>query len=113
MEGPQAGEVLAGVRHRDLLRGQAVRVFAGALLDDLVNSGTAEGIGDEGQLLVRGASGEVTPVFAGDVTLRGPADASLSGRRRDGRRRVHRCAHRRVVAARRAGPTVNRLAASG
>jgi BirA family transcriptional regulator, biotin operon repressor / biotin---[acetyl-CoA-carboxylase] ligase len=74
VEGRQAGAVLAGVRHRDLLRGQAVRVFAGAMLDDLVTGGIAVGIGDEGQLLVRGATGEVTPVFAGDVTLRGPAD---------------------------------------
>jgi len=74
VEGPQAGEVLTGVRRRDLLRGQAVRVFAGTLVDDLVTSGTAEGIGDEGQLLVRGVAGDVTPVFAGDVTLRVPGE---------------------------------------
>ena len=73
VEGPQAGELLAAVRRRDLLKGREVGVFAGASLDDLVISGTAVGIGDEGQLLVRGAAGAVTPVFAGDVTLRGPS----------------------------------------
>jgi hypothetical protein len=36
----------------------------------VVASGEAAGIGPEGQLLVRSASGETVAVFAGDVTLR-------------------------------------------
>ena len=80
LEGPGADRVLAGVRERDVLRGKPVQVFAGPQFDDLVTSGTAEGIGGEGQLLVRTVSGDVTSVFAGDVTLRGPAGGG-SGRR--------------------------------
>jgi BirA family biotin operon repressor/biotin-[acetyl-CoA-carboxylase] ligase len=68
-----ARDLLSAVRERDVLRGHAVEVFAGPELDELVVSGEADGIGNEGQLLVRTAAGDVVPVFAGDVTLRVPA----------------------------------------
>ncbi len=76
VEGKGAHDMLAAVRERDLLRGRAVEVFAGPLLDDPVGGGIAEGIGDEGQLLVRAPGGELTTVYAGDVTLRSPAGAA-------------------------------------
>jgi BirA family biotin operon repressor/biotin-[acetyl-CoA-carboxylase] ligase len=62
--------LLEGIRRRDALAGHAVGVFSGPALDHLVVSGVAAGIGPEGQLLVRTTTGDVVPVFAGDVTLR-------------------------------------------
>ena len=70
-----ADEILAGVRKRDTLLGRQVNVFSGPSLDQLVVSGRAAGIGAEGQLLVATESGDVVPVFAGDVTLQaGPVN---------------------------------------
>ncbi len=76
VEGAGWADVLSGVRARDLLRGGRVQVFSGPLLDGLLVSGVAEGIGGEGQLLVRTDQGEIEQVFAGDVTLRGPVAGS-------------------------------------
>lgn len=62
--------LLAGLRQRDVLAGRRVEVLSGPPLDEPVVSGEAVGIGPVGQLLVRVASGETVPVFAGDVTVR-------------------------------------------
>jgi BirA family biotin operon repressor/biotin-[acetyl-CoA-carboxylase] ligase len=59
----EAGEdaVLAAWRRRDALRGQEVRWAAG--------EGTADGVDDDGRLLVTPASGEQTALDAGEVHL--------------------------------------------
>jgi BirA family biotin operon repressor/biotin-[acetyl-CoA-carboxylase] ligase len=71
--GSGAAGVLAALRQRDALAGRQVEVLSGSGRQghkDVVASGEAAGIGPEGQLLVRSASGETVAVFAGDVTLR-------------------------------------------
>ena len=71
--GAGASRVLAALRQRDALAGRQVEVLSGSGrrgLQEVVASGEAVGIGPEGQLLVRRASGETIAVFAGDVTLR-------------------------------------------
>lgn len=76
--GPLAGETLAGaafleeIRARDALAGREVEVLAGSYPSRVLVAGKAAGIGAEGQLLVKRASGGVTPVFAGDVVVRAP-----------------------------------------
>ncbi|MBN1631622.1 MAG: biotin--[acetyl-CoA-carboxylase] ligase [Thermoleophilia bacterium] len=62
-------ELLEGLQRRDVLVGRHVEVLSGPPLDEPVVSGEAVGIGPVGQLLVRVASGETVPVFAGDVTV--------------------------------------------
>jgi BirA family biotin operon repressor/biotin-[acetyl-CoA-carboxylase] ligase len=62
--------VLAGLGERDSLAGHRVEVFGGGGQQQVVVAGEGAGIGPEGQLLVRRPSGEVTAVFAGDVSLR-------------------------------------------
>lgn len=57
---------------RDLLRGTSVVVRSGFSSDIVVTEGTAEGLGPEGELLVRGPDGMIRPVRAGEVTLSGP-----------------------------------------
>lgn len=57
---------------RDLLRGTAVVVRSGFSSDIVVTEGTAEGLGREGELLVRGLDGVTRAVRAGEVTLSGP-----------------------------------------
>ena len=56
---------------RDVLRGTSVVVRSGFSTDIVVTEGTAEGLGPEGELLVRGHDGTVQPVRAGEVTLSG------------------------------------------
>ncbi|MFH0915237.1 MAG: biotin--[acetyl-CoA-carboxylase] ligase [bacterium] len=67
-----AARVLAALRQRDALAGRQVEVLSGPRRQgrEVVASGEAVGIGPEGQLLVRVASGETVAVFAGDATLR-------------------------------------------
>ncbi|MCJ7797150.1 MAG: biotin--[acetyl-CoA-carboxylase] ligase, partial [Thermoleophilia bacterium] len=57
---------------RDLLRGTSVVVRSGFSSDSVVTEGTAEGLGREGELLVRGQDGVIRAVRAGEVTLSGP-----------------------------------------
>jgi len=57
---------------RDLLRGTSVVVRSGFSIDSVVTEGTAEGLGREGELLVRGQDGVIRAVRAGEVTLSGP-----------------------------------------
>lgn len=71
----QTDGLLEGLRARDVLAGRPVEVLSGPPRDDLVVAGEALGVGAEGQLLVRVASGEIVPVFAGDVTVRTPGGA--------------------------------------
>jgi BirA family biotin operon repressor/biotin-[acetyl-CoA-carboxylase] ligase len=59
-------------RRRDALAGGMVQVFAGTERSGRVAVGLAEGIGEEGQLLVRSEEGTLTEVFAGDVSLATP-----------------------------------------
>jgi BirA family transcriptional regulator, biotin operon repressor / biotin---[acetyl-CoA-carboxylase] ligase len=67
--------ILDGWRSRDALAGRMVEVFAGADRSELEAAGEAAGIGEEGQLLVRAASGApaaaagLVEVFAGDVSV--------------------------------------------
>ncbi|MBN1628509.1 MAG: biotin--[acetyl-CoA-carboxylase] ligase [Thermoleophilia bacterium] len=68
-----AQDALGGLRSRDVVAGRRVEIWSGPPRNEPVVSGEAAGIGAEGQLLVRVASGEVVPIFAGDVTLRSPA----------------------------------------
>lgn len=71
--GSGAARVLAALRQRDALAGRQVEVLSGSQgqgRQEVIASGEAAGIGPEGQLLVRRASGEIVAVFAGDVTLR-------------------------------------------
>lgn len=56
---------------RDLLRGTSVVVRSGFSSDVVVTEGTAEGLGPEGELLVRGQDGVIQAVRAGEVTLSG------------------------------------------
>ena len=69
-----AAKVLAGLRKRDVLLGRPLQVFGGSARGgterEEVVSGVGAGLGPEGQLLVRAASGDTVAVFAGDVTLR-------------------------------------------
>lgn len=64
-------DVLDGIRRRDVLSGRRVEVLSGPPRNEVLVAGEVLGIGPEGQLLVRNASGETVAVFAGDVTLRG------------------------------------------
>jgi BirA family biotin operon repressor/biotin-[acetyl-CoA-carboxylase] ligase len=73
--GVDPGGLLEGLRRRDVLTGRQVEVLSGPPANESVVSGEALGIGPEGQLLVRGPTGDVVPVFAGDVTVRSAADA--------------------------------------
>jgi biotin-[acetyl-CoA-carboxylase] ligase BirA-like protein len=72
-DGHSAAALLAALRQRDALAGRQVEILSGSQgqgRQEVVASGEAAGIGLEGQLLVRRASGEIVAVFAGDVTLR-------------------------------------------
>ncbi len=71
LEGRGAGqaEVLEQLRRRDALAGRAVEVSRAAGPQEPAVVGEADGLGSEGQLLVRQASGQVLEVFAGDVTV--------------------------------------------
>jgi BirA family biotin operon repressor/biotin-[acetyl-CoA-carboxylase] ligase len=64
------GEVLSRFRDLDALRGRHVEVRAGGAELRIVASGTAGGIGSEGELLVVGEGGAVQVVLSGDATLR-------------------------------------------
>jgi len=72
-EAGTASDLLAELRRRDALAGRRVEVMSGPPRHGPVVSGEARGIGPEGQLLVLGDSGDIVAVFAGDVTVRGPA----------------------------------------
>ena len=74
-----AAKVVAELRRRDALAGRQVEVLAGPHQGRVVVSGEAVGIGPEGQLLVRRASGETVAVFAGDVSLRTVNQADTNG----------------------------------
>ncbi len=63
-------EVLGRFRDLDALRGRHVEVRAGGAEPRIVASGTAGGIGSEGELLVVGEGGAVQIVLSGDATLR-------------------------------------------
>ena len=54
---------------RDLLRGTSVVVRSGFSDDGVVTEGLADGLGPEGELLVRGEDGLIRAVRAGEVTL--------------------------------------------
>jgi BirA family biotin operon repressor/biotin-[acetyl-CoA-carboxylase] ligase len=69
------GGVLDELRRRDVLAGRMVEVLSGPPRNERVVAGEALGIGPEGQLLVRSASGQIVAVFAGDVTVRGVGGA--------------------------------------
>jgi len=56
---------------RDLLRGGPVVVRSGFSTESVVVEGTAEGLGGEGELMVRGRDGLIQAVRAGEVTLSG------------------------------------------
>jgi BirA family biotin operon repressor/biotin-[acetyl-CoA-carboxylase] ligase len=62
-------DMLGELRARDALLGRWVQVFAGSPDDALVVAGEAQGIGPQGELLVRDPGGSIVPVFAGEVTL--------------------------------------------
>lgn len=64
--------LLAEWRRRDALAGRPVEVFAGVDRSELVAAGQAAGIGEEGQLLIRGENGVLVEVFAGDVSVTAP-----------------------------------------
>ena len=66
----EGGDLLPGLRQRDLLRGLSVEVLSGPPANTPVVTGEAAGIGEEGQLLVLTADGRQAQVFAGDVTVR-------------------------------------------
>jgi BirA family biotin operon repressor/biotin-[acetyl-CoA-carboxylase] ligase len=66
----EGGDLLPGLRQRDLLRGRVVEVLSGPPTNAPVVMGEAAGIGEEGQLLVCAPDGRTTQVFAGDVTVR-------------------------------------------
>jgi len=76
---PETGDILAGLSGRDTLAGRPVEVLSGPPENRPLAVGRASGIGPEGQLLVRTASGETVAVFAGDVTVRGVEDPSGGG----------------------------------
>ncbi len=61
--------LLAEWRRRDALAGRTVEVFSDAGRLDRVAAGQAAGIGQEGQLLVRGEDDVLVQVFAGDVSV--------------------------------------------
>jgi BirA family biotin operon repressor/biotin-[acetyl-CoA-carboxylase] ligase len=73
----ETGGVLEGLRQRDFLAGRRVEVVSGPPRNELLAAGEVLGIGHEGQLMVRGASGEVVAIFAGDVTVRGADTVGL------------------------------------
>jgi BirA family biotin operon repressor/biotin-[acetyl-CoA-carboxylase] ligase len=75
----RATSLLAALRQRDALVGLQVEVVAGLRQKEVVVSGEAVGIGSEGQLLVRAASGETVAVFSGDVTLRAVNPGPIPG----------------------------------
>jgi len=75
---PGAVEVITALRQRDALAGRRVEVYSGAKQPELVLAGEAAGIGPEGQLLVRRPSGEMSAVFAGDVTLGSVCDGATA-----------------------------------
>ena len=66
----EGGDLLPGLRQRDVLRGLSVEVLSGPPANTPVVTGEAAGIGEEGQLLVLTADGRQVQVFAGDVTVR-------------------------------------------
>jgi BirA family biotin operon repressor/biotin-[acetyl-CoA-carboxylase] ligase len=76
---PGAVEVITALRQRDALAGRRVEVYSGAKQPELVVAGEAAGIGPEGQLLVRRPSGEMSAVFAGDVTLGSARGGATAG----------------------------------
>jgi biotin-(acetyl-CoA carboxylase) ligase len=52
-----------------VLRGTSVVVRSGFTDDGVVTEGRADGLGPEGELLVRGEDGTIRAVRAGEVTL--------------------------------------------
>lgn len=62
--------VLGELQRRDALAGRLVEVSTVTDSPESRLLGTAAGLGPEGQLLVRSASGLIVEVFAGDVTVR-------------------------------------------
>ncbi len=70
--------LLAEWRRRDALAGRQVEVFAGADRSEPLAAGEAAGVGEEGQLLVRGDAGTLMEVFAGDVSLTAPDGGYLT-----------------------------------
>ncbi len=65
---------LADLRGRDALIGRRIALFAGPPGNEPGVAGEAAGIGPEGQLLVLDPGGRTVPVFAGEVTVRGPVN---------------------------------------
>jgi BirA family biotin operon repressor/biotin-[acetyl-CoA-carboxylase] ligase len=62
-------DLIHRLRTRDALVGRRVEVFAGPPDNEPVVAGEAQGIGSEGQLLVRCHDGVIVPVYAGEVTV--------------------------------------------
>jgi BirA family biotin operon repressor/biotin-[acetyl-CoA-carboxylase] ligase len=63
-------EVLEQLRRRDALAGRLVEISKATGKPEPGIVGEAAGLGSEGQLLVREASGRTLEIFAGDVTIR-------------------------------------------
>ncbi len=83
-QSPSQAEVLDQLRRRDALAGRPVEVVKATGPREPAVVGEAVGIGPEGQLLVRQASGQVLEVFAGDVTVRSAGDMRSSAETRAG-----------------------------
>jgi BirA family biotin operon repressor/biotin-[acetyl-CoA-carboxylase] ligase len=66
-------------RRRDALMGQPVEVLAGPGRSEVLAAGMATGIGEEGQLLLETAQGQVAEIFAGDVSLRTGGELTEDG----------------------------------
>jgi BirA family biotin operon repressor/biotin-[acetyl-CoA-carboxylase] ligase len=77
-------EVLEQLQRRDALAGRLVEVAKATGPPESTVTGEAVGLGPEGQLLVRRASGEMLEVFAGDVTVRSFAEARSGAEGRAG-----------------------------
>jgi len=77
-------EVLERLQRRDALAGRLVEVSKATGSRESTVTGEAVGLGPEGQLLVRRASGQMLEVFAGDVTVRSFAEARSGAEGRAG-----------------------------
>jgi len=77
-------EILDQLRRRDALAGRPVEVVKATGPREPAVVGEAVGIGPEGQLLVRQASGQMLEVFAGDVTVRSAGDMRSGAETRAG-----------------------------
>ncbi len=69
-QGSSQTEVMGQLRRRDALAGRLVEISKVTGRPEPAVVGEAAGLGPEGQLLVRQASGRTLEIFAGDVTVR-------------------------------------------